>query len=201
MIALSTSLLLATANAVAVDEDTPYACRFDGADDARKASALFVNHVGYHSHRHDATRSFWPFALKATCDDMAAEAAQRGVLHGHKPMPGELFLKWSLRRERFIGIGIVVKAWDRSRTNSSPFRLRVCAGSARLVASGGYQASQVNWGMVEVMDAAPRLGDRFIDWIALDARDPSRIGRPLRHWLMPFRSTTTAWRKRRLKTG
>ena len=191
MIALSPPLLLATANAFAAEGDPQNARRFDGADDARKASALFVNHVGYHSHRRDATRSVWPFALTASCDVMADEASRKSALHTRLPQPGELFLKWSMRRKRFIGVGIVIKAWNRSRVEGGGFRARLCVGSAELVepANSPYRHSEVSWAMVEVMDALPAHGDHFIDWTELDARDPSRVA-----W--PFRSTVTPWRKR-----
>jgi hypothetical protein len=199
MMALSPPLLLATAHAFAAEGDPSKVRRFDGADDATQASALFVNHVGYHSHRRDAQRSFWPFALTASCDEMAEEANRMGAVHQHLPGPGELLLKWSVRRVRFIGVGIVVAAWNRSREEQGrAFRVRVCVGSAQLAASanGPYRNSDVRWAMIEVMDALPDNGDRFIDWTELDARDPSRVA-----WRMPFRTTVSPWRKRRKLTS
>ena len=199
MIALSPPLLLATAHAFAAEGDPSTVRRFDGADDARTASALFVNHVGYHSHRREAHRSLWPFALTASCDDMVEEANRMGAVHQHLPGPGELLLKWSVRRERFIGVGIVVKAWSRSREEQGrAFRARVCVGRAQFVAPARspYRNSDVRWAMIEVMDALPSSGDRFIDWTELDARDPSRVA-----WRMSFRTTVSPWRKRRKLTS
>lgn len=203
MLSLSPALLLAAANSLASTEDTSSPRRFDGSDDARTSSALFVNHVGYHSHLAAAAASLWPFRLGLMCEQLAEQASQHGVLHSLKPEPGEIYLRWSRKREQFIGAGIVLSAFDRPRLAEGwGYRLRLCIGSARMVSPerSAYQHSQVQWVTINEMDSVPRIGDRFIRWFDLDTRDTSRVEPPRGSAALPFRSPVSPWRKRTRKS-
>lgn len=203
MPALSPALFLAAANSLASTEDYPSPRRFDGSDEARMASALFVNHVGYQSHLMSAAASLWPFRLTLSCEEMAERASQRGVLHTLKPEPGEIYLRWSRKREQFIGAGIVLSASDRMTEQGWGYLLRLCVGSARMVSPerSAYRHPKVQWVMMTEMLSIPRIGDRFVRWPDLDTRDTSRVEAPRGNTALPFRSTVSPWRKRRWTSG
>jgi hypothetical protein len=186
---LSPACFLAAANSLIAETRT--AGQFDGTVEASRASALMVNHAGYHSHL-TGHYSNWPFRLTCTCDEMARQADRDGALHEtRRPRRGEIYLRWSWRKKRFIGAGIVLEVWERPLLPGGwGYRLRLCVGSARMVdpSDSPYRHSIVDWAMEVQMDT--QQGDRWIAWS--ERRDPAAV-------VLPFRTTVSAWRKRETK--
>lgn len=189
------ALVVAAANALIEEDDT-------GSQDAEtfaRGSAVFVNHIGYRSHllyRY----SNWPFPLKATPEDMAHQARRDGVLHVEEPKPGEIFLKWSASRGRFVGAGIVLSALPLSQFPAAHggFLLELCTGSANMDCSGeGVPLTSVDWAMRVMVQTAPLMSeDRFIAWDEADYRDASAVHVITRNTRTLFRSTAPAWAAR-----
>src|SRR4051812_39980741 len=78
-----------------------------------RASAAFMDHVGYWSH-YEARGSYsaWPLPMGGTCDDIAKWAIKNELLSDSRVDMGDLFLVWSPLHKQFARVGIVLELME-----------------------------------------------------------------------------------------
>jgi hypothetical protein len=200
MIALApTSLLAAVRALIGGDGDLDaQAVRSRWIDDKASAtgSAAFVNHVGYWSQGGSRGGSLWPFPLDADAQEMYQIARHFRIVRRHNPRPGLIHLKFSEEHNRFVRASILAHAVTvpLCEGESVLYKSTVIEGNATLtpIAHDRF-ATKVHWCGVASEWNIPSNGDCFIDWVAMDKRDPTEM-KPYRR--SPYRSTVTGWRKR-----
>ena len=156
-IPLSPVLLVSCANALA----SLHAARRWGRE-----GVGFVHYAGYHSH-YDLKmhRSSWPIPRGDDCAELAQFAEAEGILSVERPAPGDVFLVWTEKKQRFTQAGIV-----------------------ELVAGAGNFVTGLGWFECHTIEAfarprcksdrvkkktrklSPECGDRIVRWADLDGR-------------------------------
>jgi hypothetical protein len=136
-------------------------------------TAAFIGHVGYWAHRQSRGFSTWPFPLEVDCNDLSRLARKRGVLVSSKPDPGAILVRWSHVEQRFTRASIVVEIDECPLFGNWTYDCRVIEGGAshRRRPRNGIPRVQMQWVRRARRRCCPMLGDRFISWVDLDARD------------------------------
>jgi hypothetical protein len=129
--------------------------------------AELVDHVGFHSHFDQFTRSSsWPLPRDGDCETLARFADARKILSDVEPTVGELFLRWSRDEQRFDRTGIVMGVGKDSAPQGES-RQYECA----TIEGGSENPEQDTAPVVEgKRTLCPDGGDRFIRWVDLDGR-------------------------------
>jgi hypothetical protein len=196
MLPLSPALFLAAASAlVASDDREPRIPRWrrwvhkelnpvkrdsHEADD-RVMMPAFIGHIGYWSHRVTAGSSSWPLPLDADCDALAQIGLDRGVAGVGRPEPGAMYLRWSRTEQRFTRASIVVEVLNAAPPEGSAwgYDCEVLEGAAVLSRFREERddptrapfKTTVRWARRSRVVCCPALGDRFLSWVDLDARN------------------------------
>jgi hypothetical protein len=188
MMPLSPALFLAAASAlVASDLRLPRRSKPEHAaldPDARDthapedglATAAFIAHVGYWSHRRAVGRSSWPLPLDADCEELGRIGLARGVLITGTPDPGAIYLRWSDRDRRFVRAAIVLSAMDvpPQAEGGWTYDCHVLEGRAELTRPEAGEPrieTTLHWARQGRLGCSPALGDRFLTWVDLKLRD------------------------------
>ena len=187
MLPLSPAMFLAAATAWLPD-DAPFPAVLDDneLDPLRRddhgprdgvTTAAFIGHIGYWAHRQARGVSTWPFPLTADCDALARIARQRRVLTVCELDLGPILLRWSHVEKRFTRASIVVEIDECPLFGNWTYDCQVVEGGAVHLrrARNGAPRVQMQWVRRARRRCCPMLGDRFISWVDLDARD--RIAR------------------------
>ncbi len=140
------------------------------------ATAAFIAHVGYWSHRRAVGRSSWPLPLGADCDGLARIGSERGVLITGTPDPGAIYLRWSDCDQRFVHAAIVLSAMDvpPQAQGGWTYDCHVLEGRAELTRPEAGEPriqTTLHWARQGRLGCSPALGDRFLTWVDLDRRN------------------------------
>ena len=104
---LSPAFLITFAQAL-VDDAATHAPASDFTEPAWSSTA-FIDHTGYWSHfDYRLGASVWPLPRAASCPELAAFAAEQGILVADAPEAGDVYLLWSPSRTQFARTGIVI---------------------------------------------------------------------------------------------
>lgn len=147
--------------------DSELMLREVGQPAGRLWDTAFVHHAGYWAHYdHTAERSMWPLPATNDCNVWARFAERRGVLVDAQPRGGDVFLKWSPKRRRFVHAGIVAAYADATGILANGMCYLDCDTiEGNISAAGHYPSEGIHRQRRRFVTAK---GDRFIRWSELD---------------------------------
>ena len=178
MICLSSSLLIENAAALLAEGPQvetrlsvwaapPMASEVDPPRSRRRSSwdMSFINHCGFWSHFHPASRSSsWPLGPDMTIHEMAWYGTARGAMF-EQPQEGDIFFQHSPSRASFVHAGIVASVASSGRFSPTDpyFVVTTIEGDTNRSAQlGGGHAMRLT------RRVSPGRGDRFLRWSWLE---------------------------------
>lgn len=162
--------------------------REDHAPQDGVTTAAFIGHVGYWSHYRGPGNSSWPFPIDADCRQLAHIGKELGVLNPWPPNPGAIHLRWSERYHRFVRASVVLRAAEVPPRHRAEWHYACDVLEGALVrsspAEGGEEntdgpVATIEWVRERRLISCPWLGDRFLSWVELDARNPASATHPV----------------------
>jgi hypothetical protein len=157
-------------------------------------TAAFIGHVGYWAHRNPTGPSSWPFPRDADCNALERIGTDCGVVSRATPIPGAIYLRWSVPEKRFVSAGVVLWVMDREPQHQSGWThdlhlLEGCAVLSCPCVNIGPRTSlevhpakrpvrelpavetTVQWARQVRVRGSSDLGDRYLSWVDLDVRN------------------------------